>query len=635
MTSKILTGAYSTGYTLSATYDRLIIAQSAQIMGADGAAGAYGRSQGGPGGPGGAGLTLGFAAAVRNAGTIVGGVGGVGGDTPYSNPGSGGTGGVGVVLASGAGFTNRGGTIDGGAGGEGGQPGGNPHNSPGYNGAGGTAVYLAGGASLNNIAGAINGGAGGAAQFGGQGQGHKGANGGNGVVLAGSGSVGNAGVITGGAAGGGFSGVYSGGAGGAGGAALVATVVVTLVNKGSMVGGAGGAGGFTFDKYDTGGAGGAGGAGAVLTGGGSLTNTGVIAGGAGGVGGMVGNGGTLQGAAGEQGVGVKVDGGAMLINGGAHQAGAQIVGAIGVWVGSAGATTVVNFGTIEGTGGTSVQMAATADRLIVEAGSIFLGAVVGGGGTLELAKANGTIAGLAGGQGAVTGAETLSFSDYGAFAMDKGGTWTLSGVLAGAIDNAGVLQSTGAAASLQGAVKNDGVLETSGAKATLTVSGAVTGGGSAVIAAGTLDFAATFTQNVKFTTGAGELELAESVGYGGTISGFSTSGGTRLDLLDIAYAKKSTQASYAGDAAGGVLTITDGSHTAQIKLKGDYLGDTFAVSSDRQGGTLVTASIAAAPSVHAFAGAMAGMNAPATAGFATHPSHDYSRTPTMLAHPIA
>jgi hypothetical protein len=165
--------------------------------------------------------------------------------------------------------------------------------------------------------------------------------------------------------------------------------------------------------------------------------------------------------------------------------------------------------------------------------------------------------------------------------------------------------------------------------------GAVGGNGSAVVGGGVLEFTSTFSQNVKFATGAGELELAESLGYGGTISGFSTGSGTRLDLLDIAFAKKSTEASFAGNAAGGVLTVTDGTQTAQIKLKGDYLGDTFAVSSDKQDGTLVTASVAAAPSVHAFASAMAGFDTAANAGFATQASHGYERAAMMLAHPAA
>jgi hypothetical protein len=37
----------------------------------------------------------------------------------------------------------------------------------------------------------------------------------------------------------------------------------------------------------------------------------------------------------------------------------------------------------------------------------------------------------------------------------------------------------------------------------------------------------------------------------------------------------------------GVLTVTDGTHTAKIKLRGDYLGSIFTLSSDGHGGTLV------------------------------------------------
>jgi hypothetical protein len=150
-----------------------------------------------------------------------------------------------------------------------------------------------------------------------------------------------------------------------------------------------------------------------------------------------------------------------------------------------------------------------------------------------------------------------------------------------------------------------------------------------------LDFASTFSQNVTFATGAGDLELADSVGYGGTISGFSTGGGAQLDLVDIGFAKETTDAFFVGNADAGVLTVTDGTHTAQIKLKGDYAGETFTVSSDKHGGTLVTASVAASPSVHAFISAMAGANRAGDAGFATQASHGYERAPMMLAHPVA
>jgi hypothetical protein len=609
MTRKILSGVYSDGYILSANYDRLSVTQSAQVTGAAGAPGLYGFRYGRPGGSGETGLTVTVesGAGVKNAGTIIGGVGGVGGGTFFSMPGAGGEGGEGVVLAGAADFANHGGTIDGGAGGEGGQRGGDPHSSPGSSGPGGAAVFIYQGARLDNVAGTITGGAGGALQVGAGA--YNGADGGDGVLLAGRGAVSNAGVITGGVGGAGFSFAYGGRTGGAGGAALAADANDTIYNKGSLVGGTGGAGGAGFDPNTSGGAGGAGGAGALLTYGVTLTNFGLIAGGAGGAGG---DGGEQPGGPGAQGVGVMLEGYAILTNGSAGHASAQIIGAVGVesdW------STVVNFGTIDGTGGVAVQLSTAVDRLVVEAGSTFVGAVVGGGGTLELAKASGTITGLAGGQGSVTGGEALSFSDFGGFVIDQGGTWTLSGVLTEAIDNAGLIESSGQNA---------------------TVKGAVSGSGSAVIATGTLNFASTFSQNVRFATGAGSLELADSVGYGGTISGFSTGGGTQLDLVDIAFGRKSTDASFAGNVDGGVLTVTDGTHTAQIKLKGDYVGDTFAVSSDKQGGTLVTATLAGAPSVHAFASAMAGMNRAGAAGFATRAAHDgYERAPMMLAHPVA
>lgn len=634
MKKKILSGVYSGGYTLSAKYDRLTITDSAAITGAVGVAGAYGRSQGGDGGDGGYGVRVeafGSGVTFKNRGTVVGGVGGVGGDTEYSFPGDGGEGGLGVLLQGAVKFVNRGGTVVGGLGGEGGTPGGDPHNSHGYSGAGGAGLYVGVGGALDNFAGTIIGGAGGAAQSGGQGDGHGGADGGEGAGLGVNVSAVNTGMIMGGAGSGGFAGVYRGGVGGAGGAGLAAYGAATLVNTGTMSGGAGGVGGFTFDGFAAGGTGGVGGAGVIL-GAGDLTNSGVIIGGQGGAGGLAGYNGP-QGAAGAQGDGVVIAHSATLTNGGTKKAAAQIIGAIGV-AATAGAVTVVNFGTIRGTGGISVQLGAATDRLIAEAGSTFVGAVVGGHGTLQLAKGQGTITGL-GGDGAVSGAVALSFGGFSGFDIDAGGSWSLSGTLTGAVDNVGLVASTGAGSVLQGAVTNEGVLETSGAAASLTVTGSVTGSGSAVVGGGTLDFGSAFSENVTFSAVSGVLELAQSQGFGGTISGFSTSGGTQLDLLDIAYNKKTTQASFSGGDAGGVLTVTDGSHTARITLNGDYQGATFHVAADKQGGTLVTDTIAVAPTVHAFASAMAGMTSAGHAGPVAAGALAFAHGQTMLACPLA
>jgi len=42
-----------------------------------------------------------------------------------------------------------------------------------------------------------------------------------------------------------------------------------------------------------------------------------------------------------------------------------------------------------------------------------------------------------------------------------------------------------------------------------------------------------------------------------------------------------------GTASGGTLTVTDGSHTANIALLGHYMASTFVTSSDGHGGTNV------------------------------------------------
>ena len=44
---------------------------------------------------------------------------------------------------------------------------------------------------------------------------------------------------------------------------------------------------------------------------------------------------------------------------------------------------------------------------------------------------------------------------------------------------------------------------------------------------------------------------------------------------------------YAGTAASGVLSVTDGTHTAKIHLTGEYTTSTLTVSSDGHGGTTI------------------------------------------------
>ncbi len=243
---------------------------------------------------------------------------------------------------------------------------------------------------------------------------------------------------------------------------------------------------------------------------------------------------------------------------------------------------------------------------MVEAGSAFIGSIDGGGGTLVLASGTGTLTGLlAGGSVTVSGSMApTTFGDFATVEIGAGATFSSSGavtiaagqtlidsgslILGGAkttVANAGLIETSGAGVlTVKGAVKNTGLLSADGG--TLTVNGAVTGKGAATINGGTLDFASAFNEAVTFKGTTGVLELAQSQGYTANVSGFSKSRGTSLDLADIAFVGAG-EATYSGTKTSGVLTVTDGTHTAHINLVGNYLKSTFIAASDGHGGTIV------------------------------------------------
>ena len=202
--------------------------------------------------------------------------------------------------------------------------------------------------------------------------------------------------------------------------------------------------------------------------------------------------------------------------------------------------------------------------------------------------------------------------------LDQGSTGALMIATVAHLDDAGVaggtttiaahglLVASGAANSstLSGSVLNSGRIEVVGA--TLTVSGAVSGMGLGVIDGGLLAFTSSFEGRAQFLRGAGTLRLARSQSYTGAVFGFALNGKTAFDLTDIGFVGAG-EASYSGTSAKGVLTVTDGTHTAQIHLVGDYLNATFTAASDGQGGTVITAG--AAPGARAPSPALAAMHA--------------------------
>ncbi len=94
----------------------------------------------------------------------------------------------------------------------------------------------------------------------------------------------------------------------------------------------------------------------------------------------------------------------------------------------------------------------------------------------------------------------------------------------------------------------------------------------------------------------------------------------------------STEATFAGTAAGGVLTVTDGAHTAHIALRGDYRSSTFTASSDGYGGTIVVDPTAAV-ATHRFIAAAASFGARGGGGWVSVAREAWRARSPMLARP--
>jgi hypothetical protein len=194
------------------------------------------------------------------------------------------------------------------------------------------------------------------------------------------------------------------------------------------------------------------------------------------------------------------------------------------------------------------------------------------------------------------------------------------------IVNAGLIENTGKGGTVVlSAVNNTGTLMAA-TVGTLTLAGAVTGAGVGRITGGTLYAKSKFTENVTFAGATGVLELGLSTAYTGAVTGLSKTGTDWLDLADIAFTSGVTKATYSGTTTSGTLTVTDGAHTAHIKLMGDYTASTFTVSSDGHGGTKVVdpAAPGSTPSAAPLAQAMAGM-VHGAAAISEHPSISASR----------
>jgi hypothetical protein len=114
------------------------------------------------------------------------------------------------------------------------------------------------------------------------------------------------------------------------------------------------------------------------------------------------------------------------------------------------------------------------------------------------------------------------------------------------------------------------------------------GGGNASIGVGAqLEVGANASESILLAGSTGTLQLDQSQSFTGQISGFGAQ--DQIDLTDIAFDPNTTTLGYSGngDRIGGTLSVSDGTHAANLALLGSYMASSFAMASDGHGGTSV------------------------------------------------
>ncbi len=114
--------------------------------------------------------------------------------------------------------------------------------------------------------------------------------------------------------------------------------------------------------------------------------------------------------------------------------------------------------------------------------------------------------------------------------------------------------------------------------------------GPLIAAGATLEIDTPYAGPVTFAGSTGTLQLENQSSFTGTVAGLT--GQDTLDLMYINIATVQTP-TYSGNSSGGVLSVTDGTHTANIALLGNYLASTFVPSSDGHGGTAIVDPVVA------------------------------------------
>jgi hypothetical protein len=182
---------------------------------------------------------------------------------------------------------------------------------------------------------------------------------------------------------------------------------------------------------------------------------------------------------------------------------------------------------------------------------------------------------------AVNSTATAAVFDYTVGASDHTTDLVVSGI---------ELPATSSIADLAG---NGANLARAGANLGLHVNTTKSGnpgpsGGSFTLGNSDLELFGASTAAVTFAPGeTGMLKLDSSRSFTGTVAGLAS--GDFIDLADINLGA-GTKLGYTANTGntGGTLSVTDGTHTANLQLLGNYSAASFAASNDGTGHVLIT-----------------------------------------------
>jgi hypothetical protein len=176
-------------------------------------------------------------------------------------------------------------------------------------------------------------------------------------------------------------------------------------------------------------------------------------------------------------------------------------------------------------------------------------------------------------------------NEYTIWSIDSSGKY-LSNIVGAVAGNSLALETIETAFNQD--LNGDGVIGIYATPSTtLQVSSSLSGtSGAATIGAGaTLELGAADSASVTFSSSTGMLKLDSPSTFSGAINNFagngSLSGSDQIDLNGINF--NSVQDSY----SVGVLTVTDGTHSAALDFNGSYTLANFKFASDGAGGTIV------------------------------------------------